>query len=335
MKEILNIDLVVPWVDGSDSKWIKEKQKYTAHLPGDNTQNRYRDWKIMKYWFRSAEKNLPWIRKIHFITYGHLPDFLDKKSPKLSIVNHKDYIPEKYLPTYNSHAIELNLHRIKDLSEYFIYANDDTFFLKPLQPEFFFKKGLPADAAIQNVLQFKSPGGISHITANDIMCINRNFSKSAVIKQNFFKWFNIKYGGKIFFNAYLMPFKNFTGFNDHHMPGAFLKSTWRDVWYKFGTLLDETCSHKVRNNSDVNQWLMRYWQIASGKFVPVNPNRGNFYSIGDDDEKIRYALKNRSIPMICINDTRENYQNDMFEKECAFLDSCFSEIFPQKSSFEK
>ena len=69
------------------------------------------------------------VRRIHFVTWGHLPSWLNKEHPKLNIVNHKDFIPEKYLPTFNSHAL-WNMHRIPGLAENFVYFNDDMFLIK-------------------------------------------------------------------------------------------------------------------------------------------------------------------------------------------------------------
>ena len=110
------IDFVISWVDGNDKEWQKEREKYIVENNNDNSDVRYRNWDNLKYWFRGVEKFAPFVNKIYFITYGHLPEWLNVNNPKLVIVNHKDYIPEKYLPTFNSHTIELILHRIKVLS---------------------------------------------------------------------------------------------------------------------------------------------------------------------------------------------------------------------------
>ncbi len=326
----MEIDLIIPWVNGKDENWQKEKSKYSSL--GDDRINRYRDWDVMKYWFRSVEENLPWIRKIHFITWGHLPEFLDTSNSKLNIVKHSDYIPKEYLPTYNSHVIELNFHRIKDLSEHFIYANDDMFFLKPLDEAFFFKNGLPVDIAIQNVLQFHRIDGISHITANDLLYININFNKKEVIKRNRKKWYNISYGKDMLKNVYLNLFSNFTGFIDPHLPYAYLKSTWFEVWEKCPEILRHTSSSKIRSNSEVNQWLMRYWQLAKGCFMPSKNNRGEFLIIGKDSKKIHSTIENKIQHMICISDDIEDID---FEKERQNLISSFEKAFPKKSSFEK
>ena len=56
--------------------------------------------------------------------------------------------PEEYLPTFNSHTIEMNLHRIKGLSEQFVYFNDDMFINKPMKPRDFFVHGKPCDTDV-------------------------------------------------------------------------------------------------------------------------------------------------------------------------------------------
>ncbi|MDE8070900.1 stealth family protein, partial [Erysipelothrix rhusiopathiae] len=132
--EALKIDFVVPWVDGSDKDWIRDR----LQLEGKGveiTDSDYRDWDIFKYWFRAVEMYAPWVNNVYLITYGHLPEFLNVDHPKLKIINHTDYIPKEYLPTFSSHAIELNMHRIEGLSEHFVYFNDDMFLNKPVTPE--------------------------------------------------------------------------------------------------------------------------------------------------------------------------------------------------------
>ena len=106
-----NIDIVIPWVDSSDPNWRKEKMNYDTDdsLTTDNREIRYRDWGNLKYIFRGIEKYAPWVRKVHFITYGHLPKWLNVDNTRINIVKHSDYIPAEYLPTFSSHVIELNL----------------------------------------------------------------------------------------------------------------------------------------------------------------------------------------------------------------------------------
>ena len=88
------IDFVITWVDGNDEKWLKEKEKYSKECSNKNSdefkkwinaKSRYRDWDNLKYWFRAVCKYAPWVNKIYFITYGHVPNWLDTNNPKLVI----------------------------------------------------------------------------------------------------------------------------------------------------------------------------------------------------------------------------------------------------------
>lgn len=140
------IDIVIPWVDGGDPAWQKLHDSYTAGKTADNTEARYRDWGTLPFWFRGISRYAPWVRTVHFVTWGHLPPWLNLSCPKLHVVKHEDYIPSQYLPTFSSHTIELNLHRIPGLAEHFLYFNDDVFLAAPTTPEDFFHRACPGTA---------------------------------------------------------------------------------------------------------------------------------------------------------------------------------------------
>ena len=224
-----NIDIVIPWVDGSDPIWQQEFQKYHAQTTGrdDNSEIRYRDWDNLQYLFRGIEKFAPWVRKVHFVTTGQKPKWLNLNAERLNFVRHEDFIPKEYLPTFSVRPIELNLHRIEGLSEQFIYFNDDYFLLRPVSPDRFFRHGLPCDMAILDTLPMGGPRG--HMLMNDMNAVIHHFRKNEVLKKNPQKWFNLKYGSQLFRSMSLMPFSEFPGFRNHHMPQAFLKSTFREV----------------------------------------------------------------------------------------------------------
>lgn len=324
------IDIIMPWVDGTDSQWFNEKQKYSPKTSEDANINRYRDWGLLKYWFRGIEKFSPWVNRIHFITWGHLPDWMNTENEKLHIVNHKDYIPKEYLPVFSSHPIELNMHRIEGLSEQFIYFNDDTYLTKEISPESFFIGGLPVDTVAEVPLIF-FPGGIDHIIANNIAVINKNFSKREVIKENRKQWFSLKSPKATLKNLYMSAVGGFSSFDNPHLPLAFLKSTINEIWEKEPEIMKLTSSHKFRSAEDVNQWLFRYWRFAKGEFVQAKGPEGKFFSIGKDDGAIKSAIENQQYKMVCLSD--DSVETD-FEKEQAFLCDCFEKLFPDKSSFE-
>ena len=140
----MGIDFVITWVDMDDPKWKKEFYKYSDKI--DNSVNelseaRFRDYGFLKYWFRGVEKFAPWVRKIHFVTSGQKPEWLNTDHPKINMVSHEDYIPKQYLPVFNSNLIEIYIHKIPDLSEQFVYFNDDFYITNHIDPNVFLTMG--------------------------------------------------------------------------------------------------------------------------------------------------------------------------------------------------
>lgn len=325
------VDIIITWVDGADPEWIAEKEKYTPHKNNDDRVNRYRDWGFLPYLFRGIEKYAPWVRKIHFVTWGHIPKWLNTDNPKLNIVKHSDYIPEKYLPVFSSHPIELNFHRIDDLAERFVYFNDDMLFTNTTDANDFFENGFPVDTVCELPLRFY-PGGIDHIIGNNMAIINKYFNKHDVVKKNLKKWFSLRTPKVALKNLFMLPVKGFSQFENPHVPIPILKSTMETLWEKEEGIMDDTSSHRFRSNDDVNPWLFRYWQFALGCFIQAKKNMGHFFSIGRDDNEIAAAITNGKHKMICLSDDNPDID---FEKEQKFVLELLNKKFPEKSSFEK
>lgn len=329
----MKIDFVIMWVDGNDLKWQKEKNKY---LPEDNAVNnevRFRDWELLKYWFRGIEKYASWVNKIYFVTWGHIPNWLNTQNDKLVIVKHKDFIPNQYLPTFNSHTIELNLHRIKDLSEHFVLFNDDTFITNYMTEEDFFKQGLPCESAIVNPIISIGNDHFSNVSTNNLQIINNHFNKKETIKKAFFKWYTLKYGKEMIRTVALAPWDKFPGFYNSHLPNSFLKNTFNEVWKEEFETLDSTCKCKLRDNyTNVNQWVIKYWQLAKNQFMPRSPKVGKYYEISDNNEEIKKIILNKKYKMICLNDSVKIKNFCKTKKE---LVETFEKTLSKKSQFEK
>jgi hypothetical protein len=128
----------------------------------------------LKYLFRWIEKFTPRVNNVFFVTCGHYPSWLNLDHPKLKFIKHEDYIPKEYLPTFNSHTIELNFHRIEGLSEHFVYFNDDTFVINYMNESDFFESGIPKQIAWLDTIPTNNEI-FGHVILNDIQLINRNF----------------------------------------------------------------------------------------------------------------------------------------------------------------
>jgi hypothetical protein len=142
-----DIDVVYTWVDGSDELWQKNLKTFIdTHGLQDYAgasalaKKRFRNHDELRYSLRSIEAFAPWVHHIFIVTCGQRPKWF-KDHPKITFIDHSAIFKNKEnLPTYNSMAIESNLHRIPNLSERYIYFNDDVFLGSPTTPNDFYTK---------------------------------------------------------------------------------------------------------------------------------------------------------------------------------------------------
>jgi len=330
------IDFVILWVDGNDAKWQKEKNKYMNKSRKDiNGIVRYREWDNLKYWFRGVEKFAPWVNRIYFITYGHIPKWLNTEHPKLKIINHKDYIPKEYLPTFSSHPIELNLWRINELSEHFVLFNDDVFLINFVKKEDFFVNGIPRDSYNEVNLDFSSlDKTFASILNNNYRILNKYYDKRKKIFRYPLKYVNMKYGMKKNLQTIktTISYPLFRGINNEHVAQSFLKSYFEKLWIVEEKLLDDTSKNRFRSETDINQYLIRYFQLMDGRFNPRNPRKfGIYFDIGENNERIISCIERQKVKCICINDSNPNIDFDKSKEE---INNAFDKILSEKCSFE-
>ena len=377
--KVPKIDFVITWVDGSDEKWLAEKQSlidkvnsvekralvekagsFEKQAFGNNNIKkqfmfasptkidagvlRFRnDLDFLKYWFRGVEKFAPWVNRIFFVTAGHLPAWLNPHHPKLKIIRHSDFIPEEFLPTFNSHTIENNLHRINELSENFVYFNDDFYLLRKTKPEDFFKEGqyqgktqlLPRAFFAENLLINNPSRGICpYIQINNMALINQIYDKRSFYKSHKSKAFNIKYGIFNLRNLLLKPWREFSLIYDPHCAIAYKKSTFKKVWQKFEKELATTSACPFRSDRDISHLVFYYIQLLEGEFIPRNANFSHHTMLSKDEinnQKIVRMVESQKYHILCINDGEVKN----LAKTKSDLAAAFDKILPEKSLFEK
>ena len=337
------IDFVIPWIDGSDPKWIELKNQYLKASqqdiqmqmePVDARSIRYRDWGTLHYWFRAVEAYAPWVNRIHLVVWDEVPDWMVQEHPKLNIVKHRDYMPEEYLPTFSANPIELNLHRISGLAEQFVYFNDDVYLTAPVKPTDFFVDGLPCDCIAESPCIYDNSQTFTYILLNDISFVNRHFSRQKVRRKHLVKWICSKSLISAIKNlvGFTVRSDQFFGFSNYHIHQSLLKSTLETVWELEPELLKETSNHRFRDWRDVNQYVFKYYQLLTGQFHPYNMRRnGRAYFDGEDMQKVKSAITRRKYKVICFNDSM---QVD-FETAKRALHEAFEQVLPEKSSFER
>lgn len=332
------IDFVVTWLDSNDPKWQTEFSKYRGENYQEDTA-RFRNWDIFKYWFRAVEKYAPWVNRVFLVTNGKYPDWINPNNPKLVLVKHSDYIPIEFLPTFNSHTIELHMHKIPGLSEQFVYFNDDFYINAPITPDYYFKEGLPCDCNQEQLFSspIYSPQNKFHILVIqycNIAVLNYHFNRKEVVKQSKKRWFGKHLGIKGFIISAMLNGKNtFEGFKWRHNEQPFLKSVFEEAWEQENEMLNASCT-RFRQDTNLSPYFMRYWQFAKNKFYPVKLDSCCFYPMIENNyDNIFSAIDNQKIKSLCLNDTPlcsdEFYNKIQFE-----LRKKFEEKLPKKSSFE-
>lgn len=338
MKE-LQIDFVVTWLDSSDPEWQEFLNHYSQKSKGDKEKALFRSTDFFVYWFRAVEKYAPWVHKVYLVTNGKFPDWINKDCPKLELVKHADYIPEEFLPTFNSRTIEVHMHRIKGLSEHFVYFNDDMLLNAPVEPEYYFRNGLPCD--INNETCFNVPiytpkdkfGNYISMLA-DIGVINRHFNRRETVRKSPKRWFGPHLGIKgLIMSAILLNKRLFVGFSNYHTEQTYLKSVFEELWEKEPDVLKASCT-RFREDNTVNPYIFRYWQLAKNLFFPLR-RKSTFYFLIERTvvNQIEHTLQKEKSISICLNDTGL-CTDENFAYINRKLQRLFAKKFPQKSSFE-
>ena len=153
---MLLIDVVITWVKSGDSGWLKEKElikkkekeliknkliedSKSRYPPTTGNENDYET--ELYYTMLSCVLYLPFIRKIVLVTARpHVPTFILDFGPLVKVVHHDEFIPLTKLPTFNSRAIEAHFAHITDLSETFIYLNDDMMYGSSIPASYYFSE---------------------------------------------------------------------------------------------------------------------------------------------------------------------------------------------------
>lgn len=312
---MMDIDLVYLWVNGNDPKWVAKRDAFIGKPSNkqENCKGRFADNDELKYSLRSVEKYAPWIRKIFIVTDDQVPEWLDTSNPKIRIVDHTEILPTESLPCFNSVLLEYNLHKIPDLLEHFIYANDDTLIGRPVQPDTFFAvDGLPMIymKRVRNPYYRLRKWFQEKIHPQRLSLYRRQILNAThLVEKKYGKYYNGK---------------------PHHNMDAYLKSTLAKLHADFNKEISMMYSHHMRSAEDIQRILFHYVALAEKK--------GHLHYVRDDhsfllniERRDRYAQIEECNPLLfCMNDTERATDEDR-----RFASEYLNKRFPEKSRFEK
>ena len=198
----------------------------------------------------------------------------------------------------------MNFWRIPDLSENFVIFNDDYFVLNPIEERYFFENDFTCDEAVESPIMPVDVGSISGYAcwtkANNIILLNKHFNKRIVQEKNRDKWFNPCYGELLERNERLSYWNNFCGFHDPHLPNSLRKSTMKSIWEEEPAALDIASRNVFRAENDISWFLVRYWQLCTGEFVPRKALGKTVVVTSDNFDDVAEFIVNRELPFICI-----------------------------------
>lgn len=309
------VDAVYTWVNGADVSWLERKNAVLAAM-GMETEDaatsaaRFRDRDELRYSLRSIDMYAPWIRNIYIVTDQQVPHWLDLSHPRVRVVDHTEIFGGRgALPTYNSHAIESQLHHIEGLAEHFLYFNDDVFVGRTLQPGMFFLGNGQAK-------HFMSPTSVPMAPASyeDEFNISAAKNNRALIEQSF---------GQTLVHSFL------------HAPHPLRRSVLAHIEQHYQHAVASTAANRLRDHSDVSvaSSLHHYVGFHTLRSVPGSISCG-FVNVGLSEHapRLNRILSARPHDVFCLNDYHDGDVTE--EEQDAILAAFLPSYFPVPSQFE-
>ena len=325
------IDIVYLWVDGNDLTWRAKRQAALQKLPHDssaamarysNVEGRFRDNHELRYSLRALEKFFPDHGHVYIVTDAQAPDWL-RPSNRLTLVDHRELMPEASLPTFDSGHIESWIHHIPGLSERYFYFNDDVFFGAPVQlSDWFTDTGFHVTWSDDPVVS----GEAMRMDATSL----ENACRLSI------QWLSdAARSGQAAWRAqdplYQNTFRTFA-----HSPRPMLKSlllALEDTAPELFAAVRSTVFRSWDKPTIVSDFVLR-WALAHG-MASIRPYRHRYVSTGEGDQNTQLqalAAEFGALEFFCINDTTDDAQaNDpRLQNVLTVLES----ILPSPSAFE-
>ncbi|HWH01404.1 MAG TPA: Stealth CR1 domain-containing protein [Pilimelia sp.] len=309
------IDIVYTWVDGADPAWLARRAAVLGTGGRELDQDaiaaaRYRSRDELRHSLRSLELFAPWVRRIWIVTDRQRPGWLDPDHPRVRVVDHTEIFTDPAaLPTFNSHAIESQLHHIDGLAEHFLYFNDDVFLGRPIPPDLFFTPGgLPK--------VFPSPTTVPPLPLQEgdegfLAAAKRN---RALLEERF---------GRTLVHTFL------------HAPHAHRRSTLSRIEAEFPEAIDTTMRSPARSATDVAllSSFAQYYGLLTGTAV-VGTLRCAFVNVGLREQHARLydLLAQRGHEVFCLNDFHDSAVDPTEQHQV--ISTFLGAYFPIASQFE-
>jgi hypothetical protein len=279
-----DVDVVFSWVDGADPALSSSRGRWLAHVvlgDGDDADARTRQIDELRYALRSVHQNAPWVRRIFIATDSRLPNWLIADHPQVTVVRSAEHFPNPgVLPTFNSHAVESQLHHIEGLAEHFLYCNDDMFVGRRVAPSMFF-----------------TPAGISRFIESPVrigggaVSVSRSGHENAA--RNNRRLLADRFGYVI--TRHLA-----------HSPAPLRRSVLAELEAEFPGDFAATAASRFRSATDISvtNSLYHYYALLTGRAVPHESARACYIETTSQAglDSLRELSARRDADFFCLND---------------------------------
>ena len=291
------MDAVITYVDGRDPLWLED---YRSFVDGTAMAKRFRDWGTLPFLLRGIEKHMPFVQNVFLVVAreSQVPSWVDRS--RVRVVLHSEIIPERFLPVFNSTAIELFMWRIPGLGEEFIYFNDDFFPMMDCVPEDFFDCGRAAIHFSRHFFWFSQY--LRHTRNSD-----RLAARAACVRRGL---------------QFVRP---------QHICTPLLKSGCAEAFGKVEPDILNSVT-RVREDCNVNYYFFCDYLRFTGRTVGRKLSRKHFSLAVTSADKLCGFIARPDRKVMCVNDVKvpEETYTELRER---WLEA-FSGAFPEKSSFE-
>jgi hypothetical protein len=180
---------------------------------------------------------MPWIRNLYIVTDQQTPPNLAELGP-IKVIDHREIIPNEFLPTFNSNVIAMFLKNIKGLSDTFLYLNDDVFVGKPTEPSYFFDRNGSFKVRLTNTRIPSPRNGSQHILHKARANTVRVASDHGLITSDR---------------------------SLYHGPHPMRKDLLEEIHKEFENEIRDFCKNKFRSENDlIIEWLQFFYGFKKG-----------------------------------------------------------------------
>jgi hypothetical protein len=311
------VDLVYTWVDGDDPAWIarkkqaEEKVDLSCGTADSLHSTRFDSQNELLCAIRSAFRYFVDIGNVYVVTDQQTPSFLGDLLDRITVVDHRDIFPSHdFLPCFNSHAIEANLHRIQGLSEYYLYLNDDFLFGSAMSASDFFDEY-----------------GRSYQFYSEAACLpNLPFSDGELAVNAA----GINNRSLLYENFGVFAFRKFK-----HVAYATVKSVMVEMEEEIPEAWIATMANRFRSSVDFSIAGALYQQYAAlnGKAIGGSIRYGYFDTASHESTERAQVLLNddwERPQMFCINDTVPAHSTNSTKKK---LMNILEYVIPERDGY--